>query len=336
MLIILFFFLQVLHAAAQPHLSHGQEAKHKHSSHRHTAGGQGWYEGVGRQKEREGFAVGRHEKEGFTGDGRVWNEQGTWCAAPECDYWKEGGVGRGEGLQFSDDSHKGGVQGEGQQCFSGLEGGHNGKEYSGGTVMHGSQHSGAMHSHSSAAMHGNGTAALLNGGVGLQGSLIQGSLAGEESFGHGGVNVSVNRSKAGTAGEYMSAGGGGDARDRDPRVNGSSILISPSSSGSSRGSIRSVWEGSTGRQHKLLVWCREQAAGLTEGFALIAASSYLTLLCAYLLMTYIVGSLMYFQRSLVVASMVTAANERTEFFATVYSFSAVVICVMQVRCVLLH
>jgi hypothetical protein len=34
---------------------------------------------------------------------------------------------------------------------------------------------------------------------------------------------------------------------------------------------------------------KEQVAGVTEGFALIAASSYLTLLCGYLLMTYIVG-----------------------------------------------
>lgn len=38
---------------------------------------------------------------------------------------------------------------------------------------------------------------------------------------------------------------------------------------------------------------------------------------------------MYFQRSLVVASMVHAASERTEFFATVYSFSAVLICGLQ-------
>jgi len=38
---------------------------------------------------------------------------------------------------------------------------------------------------------------------------------------------------------------------------------------------------------------------------------------------------MYFQRSLVVATMVKAANDRTEFFASVYSFSAVLICLLQ-------
>jgi len=38
---------------------------------------------------------------------------------------------------------------------------------------------------------------------------------------------------------------------------------------------------------------------------------------------------MYFQRSLVVATMVKAANDRTEFFASVYSFSAVLICGLQ-------
>ena len=41
------------------------------------------------------------------------------------------------------------------------------------------------------------------------------------------------------------------------------------------------------------------------------------------------GSLMYFQRSLVVASVVKDSNSRAAFFATVYSMSALVTILLQ-------
>ncbi|GAX79612.1 hypothetical protein CEUSTIGMA_g7053.t1 [Chlamydomonas eustigma] len=68
---------------------------------------------------------------------------------------------------------------------------------------------------------------------------------------------------------------------------------------------------------------------VTQSFTLILASPYLLLLCAYLMMTYVVGSLMYFQRSLVVASVVKDSNNRTAFFASVYSLSALVTIMLQ-------
>ncbi|KAG1680409.1 hypothetical protein FOA52_015500 [Chlamydomonas sp. UWO 241] len=74
---------------------------------------------------------------------------------------------------------------------------------------------------------------------------------------------------------------------------------------------------------------RSHAAALLEGFALIARSPYLLLMCGYLMMTYVVGSLMYFQRSLVVALAVSDTNARTAFFARVYSASALATIVLQ-------
>lgn len=68
---------------------------------------------------------------------------------------------------------------------------------------------------------------------------------------------------------------------------------------------------------------------LFTSILLITRSNYLLLLCLYLTMTYVVGSLMYFQRSLVVAASITDSNERTAFFAQVYSLSAVAIIVLQ-------
>ncbi|KAL6752182.1 hypothetical protein V8C86DRAFT_620210 [Haematococcus lacustris] len=70
-------------------------------------------------------------------------------------------------------------------------------------------------------------------------------------------------------------------------------------------------------------------AKVLEGWMLIATSPYLLLLCTYLLATYAVGSLMYFQRSLLVAQMVEGASNRAAFFARINSISAALIFVLQ-------
>jgi hypothetical protein len=74
---------------------------------------------------------------------------------------------------------------------------------------------------------------------------------------------------------------------------------------------------------------RRQVHNVLEGFYLIIRSGYLLLLCLFLLLTYMVGSLMYFERSLVVAQQVTSTSSRTAFFARVNSYSAFIITGMQ-------
>uniref|UniRef100_A0A7R9YTZ2 ADP,ATP carrier protein n=1 Tax=Chlamydomonas euryale TaxID=1486919 RepID=A0A7R9YTZ2_9CHLO len=70
-------------------------------------------------------------------------------------------------------------------------------------------------------------------------------------------------------------------------------------------------------------------AQLLQGFTMIARSPYLLMVCGYLMMTYIVGSLMYFQRSLVVATAVADSNARAAFFARLHSASAAAIICLQ-------
>ena len=69
---------------------------------------------------------------------------------------------------------------------------------------------------------------------------------------------------------------------------------------------------------------------LFQSLMLISKSSYLLSLCLYLTMTYVVGSLMYFQRSLIIASSIKDSNERTQFFAQVYSLSALAVIILQI------
>ncbi|KAF5834138.1 hypothetical protein DUNSADRAFT_9298 [Dunaliella salina] len=158
-----------------------------------------------------------------------------------------------------------------------------------------------------------------SGGVGGVDKMLQGKLARE------GVGGELKEAPGSLCTNYSSSSGGSKAVS-----NG--FMASPGGYGSSistMGPITGLVDSWSAKQSRLWVWLQEHLGGVLEGFTLIAASSYLMLLCGYLLMTYIVGSLMYFQRSLVVATMVKAANDRTQFFATVYSFSAVVICALQ-------
>lgn len=76
-----------------------------------------------------------------------------------------------------------------------------------------------------------------------------------------------------------------------------------------------------------------QAQKVLTGFALIWRSRYLLLVCSNLLLTYVVGSLMYFQRALVVsaAAAVQGPTFRTAFFAALNTYSAAAILLMQVR-----
>lgn len=67
---------------------------------------------------------------------------------------------------------------------------------------------------------------------------------------------------------------------------------------------------------------RSSWSQLTEGFRLIGSSPYLLAICGHLLLNYVVGSLMYFEKSLVVAVQVGSAHQRTRFFALVNSYSA--------------
>ncbi len=63
-----------------------------------------------------------------------------------------------------------------------------------------------------------------------------------------------------------------------------------------------------------------QWSQLLAGFRLVMSSEYLILICAYLLITYVVGSLMYFERALVVSKALRGAGERTTFFAWLNSW----------------
>lgn len=77
---------------------------------------------------------------------------------------------------------------------------------------------------------------------------------------------------------------------------------------------------------------RRLAAGLThlsEGYRLICASPYLVAICLHLLLNYVVGSLVYFEKSLVVSLTVSDTSSRAEFFATVNSYSAALILALQ-------
>jgi len=65
---------------------------------------------------------------------------------------------------------------------------------------------------------------------------------------------------------------------------------------------------------------KSQRSQLSAGFKLVMASDYLLLVCLYLLVTYVVGSLMYFERALVVSKALTRTGERTTFFAMLNSW----------------
>ncbi|KAF6253317.1 hypothetical protein COO60DRAFT_1547527 [Scenedesmus sp. NREL 46B-D3] len=62
---------------------------------------------------------------------------------------------------------------------------------------------------------------------------------------------------------------------------------------------------------------------------MILRSRYLLMLCGNLLLTYVVGSLMYFQRALVVSTAVRGPSQRTAFFAALNTWSAACILLMQ-------
>lgn len=75
---------------------------------------------------------------------------------------------------------------------------------------------------------------------------------------------------------------------------------------------------------------RRSVRTLGEGYRLVVSSSFLTTLCVYLMVTYLVGSLLYFERQLVVAASVDSPSHRATFFAVINSYSAGVIFVLQI------
>lgn len=75
---------------------------------------------------------------------------------------------------------------------------------------------------------------------------------------------------------------------------------------------------------------RRVAAQLGEGFAAIAASRYLLVLAAYLLLSTATSSLLYFLRAAVLAGAAADASGRMVFIASLNSASAVVIALLQV------
>ena len=68
---------------------------------------------------------------------------------------------------------------------------------------------------------------------------------------------------------------------------------------------------------------------LTEGFRLIAASPLLRRMCLHLLCSYLVSSLLYFTRSVVIASSVSVSGARMRWFAAMHAYSAAIVLTLQ-------
>ena len=81
-----------------------------------------------------------------------------------------------------------------------------------------------------------------------------------------------------------------------------------------RGSSSGAWQGLT---------------QLFEGFRLIAKSSYLCHVCLHFVLHYLVSTLFYFEKTLVVASGGGSASQRVTTFATINSMSAGAVALIQ-------
>lgn len=68
---------------------------------------------------------------------------------------------------------------------------------------------------------------------------------------------------------------------------------------------------------------------LLESFKMIFSSGYLLHLCLFLVLTYCIASLYYFERSLVVAMSLQDSNARTAWFATVNVYSSTIVATIQ-------
>eukprot|EP00775_Hariotina_reticulata_P011490 gene11490-11633_t len=68
---------------------------------------------------------------------------------------------------------------------------------------------------------------------------------------------------------------------------------------------------------------------MVSGFRMIACSNYLQLLCLYLMLTYVSGSMINFQRVLVVSRSVRGSTQRTAFFALLNTYSACAVLLLQ-------
>ena len=68
---------------------------------------------------------------------------------------------------------------------------------------------------------------------------------------------------------------------------------------------------------------------LFEGFRLIAKSSYLCHVCLHFVLHYLVSTLFYFEKTLVVASSGGSASQRVATFATINSMSAGAVALIQ-------
>ncbi|KAK9906792.1 hypothetical protein WJX75_008123 [Coccomyxa subellipsoidea] len=101
----------------------------------------------------------------------------------------------------------------------------------------------------------------------------------------------------------------------------SPVLPSPSKSRSPLGQSRQ------GQGLGAQLW--HSFARLWEGFQHIAASAYLAHLSAYTVFTTVIASLMYFEKSMVVASAAGDAASRMALFGSINSASAFVIAVLQ-------
>ncbi|KIY98873.1 hypothetical protein MNEG_9090 [Monoraphidium neglectum] len=118
---------------------------------------------------------------------------------------------------------------------------------------------------------------------------------------------------------FSGAGGAGPAASPFPAAAQGQSVIEPD------GAAAAVAAAAAGEA----VPVRSVLTDLVAGFRLILASEYLLLVCAYLLITYVVGSLLYFERALVVSKTMTGAGERTTFFAWLNSWSATLIALCQ-------
>ncbi|EIE23972.1 hypothetical protein COCSUDRAFT_47078 [Coccomyxa subellipsoidea C-169] len=101
----------------------------------------------------------------------------------------------------------------------------------------------------------------------------------------------------------------------------SPVLPSPGKSRSPLGQTRQ------GQALRAQVW--HSFVRLWEGFRCIAASRYLTHLSAYIVFTTVIASLMYFEKSMVVASAAGDAASRMALFGSINSASAFVIALLQ-------
>lgn len=77
------------------------------------------------------------------------------------------------------------------------------------------------------------------------------------------------------------------------------------------------------------VFLRCTAFRLAEALALIAASPMLRHLCLHLVCSYTLSSLLYFSRSLVLASSVSSSADRIQWLSALHSYAAVVILALQ-------